>query len=135
MTSTELSVIDTETTESTALATFDPRPSAYIENIKIEVYSEYIVPVSFGGKTQNNLSASGIEHLAAELGISIVNQEWNKSDTHYFMTSTAECCHTQRKSVATVSQPKQMTAHGKVKDDPNHWRKQADAPTATLYGR
>lgn len=35
------------------------------------------------------------------------------------MKSTAQCEHTGRKSVATVSQPKQMTAHGQVKDDPN----------------
>jgi len=110
----DLAIVEGEATQ------FDPRPSAYTESIKAEVYSEYLVPISFGGKVQTDLSAYGIEHLAAELGISIIDQQWTENDTHYFMKSTAECAHTSRKSVATVSQPKQVTANGnQIKDDPN----------------
>lgn len=116
--SNELAVIETEG-EAADLTRFDPRPSAYVESVKAETFAEYLVPISFGGRKQTDLSAYGIEHLAAELGISIVDQEWTESDTHYFMKSTAECCHTQRKSVATVSQPKQIRINGKITDDPN----------------
>ena len=113
---TELDIIEAEGTEITE---FDARPSAYVENIKVEVYSEYLVPISFGFSAKTDLSAYGIEHLAAEIGISIIDQEWTENETHYFMKATAECAHTTRKSVATVSQPKQMIANEKVKEDPN----------------
>ena len=120
---TDLALVEGEATESetesTAITEFDARPSAYVENVKAETFAEYLVPITFGGQVKTDLSAYGIEHLAAELGISIVDQSFTENDTHYFMKSTAQCEHTGRKSVATVSQPKQTTAHGQVKDDAN----------------
>lgn len=71
----ELAIIEGEATESeaTAITEFDPRPSSYVESMKAETFAECLVPITFGGNAKTDLSAYGIEHLAAELGISIID--------------------------------------------------------------
>lgn len=103
-------------TEATAVAVYQP---TQLNDFSAVLFSEYLVPNSFdGGK---DFSAYGIEHIAAQLGYSITEQEiLNETETHVFMKAKAECVRTGRSTYATCSQPKMTKKHGKLVPDENY---------------
>ena len=81
-----------------------------------------LVPNSFNDEL--DFSAYGLEHIAAELGYSITEQNiLSETDTHCLMQAKGACVCTGRTSVATCRQPKQEKKHEKVVADENYIEK------------
>ena len=111
-------ILETEV-EAVAIEVYQP---TILNNFSAELFSEYLVPNSFDNS--KDFSAYGIEHIAAQLGYSITEQEiLNETDTHAFMKAKAECVQTRRSTVATASQPKMTKKHGKMVLDENYIEK------------
>ena len=113
----EHEIIDTEATH--ALAVYEPPK---LNEFSAELFSTYLVPNSFNDEL--DFSAYGLEHIAAELGYSITEQNiLSETDTHCLMQAKGTCVRTGRTSVATCRQPKLEKRHGKAVPDENYIEK------------
>ena len=113
----EHEIIDTESTH--ALAVYEPPK---LNEFSAELFSTYLVPNSFNDEL--DFSAYGLEHIAAELGYSITEQNiLSETDTHCLMQAKGACVRTGRTSVATCRQPKQVKKNGKLVADENYIEK------------
>ena len=113
----EHEIIDAETTAE--LTVYEPPK---LNEFSAELFSTYLVPNSFNKEL--DFSAYGLEHIAAELGYSITEQNiLSETDPHCLMQAKGKCVRTQRTSIATCRQPKQIKKHGEMVEDPNYIEK------------
>ena len=91
-------IIDAEATE--ALTVYEPpKPVEF----SAELFSTYLVPNSFNDEL--DFSAYGLEHIAAELGYSITEQNiLSETDTHCLMQAKVRVCalENQRRNLSST---------------------------------
>ena len=101
-------------TPTTALA--EPTKPA---DLDLAVLSSYLTSWQQGGSTVTTFSARGIFHIADELGISVVENDFKETSNGkgFYFTAKAEHLATGRTFIAHVYQPATMKRSGKEVPD------------------